>query len=72
VNRHSHNSVHSKRTGEHLSFNGIDRINSAHGYVPGNVVPCCKVCNFMKQSLTQSEFIDNIRLILKHYCQGAV
>lgn len=43
--------------------NGVDRINSDLGYVDGNVVPCCKVCNIMKNVLTVEEFIEHTRNI---------
>ncbi len=45
-----------------IYINGIDRINNDHniGYVVDNVVPCCKICNIMKQALTEQEFIDHL------------
>ena len=39
---------------------GIDRINSKLGYVLQNIRPCCKFCNFMKHSSTESEFYNRI------------
>lgn len=36
--------------------NGIDRLDSAIGYVTGNVVPSCRLCNFAKRDLTVAEF----------------
>jgi len=47
-------------------YNGIDRINSDLGYVEGNVVPCCKQCNFAKRDLPVSEFIDWITAAYTH------
>ncbi len=51
--------------------NGIDRKNNCDGYVPENVVPCCKVCNWAKGKMTYGEFIvwlnhvADFRLLLK-------
>jgi hypothetical protein len=44
---------------------GIDRVDSNKGYIEGNMVPCCSICNSMKNSLTQEEFIGHIRHIYK-------
>ena len=38
--------------------NGIDRINNNKGYTIDNVVPCCKICNQAKHTLTLQEFKD--------------
>lgn len=43
-----------------LLANGIDRIDSAVGYIQSNVVPCCKNCNIAKGSLTQKDFLTLI------------
>lgn len=29
-------------------YNGIDRVDNTKGYIIGNIVPCCKNCNFNK------------------------
>ena len=42
---------------------GIDRINSFIGYNIENIVPCCKLCNTMKQQLTTNEFALQIEKI---------
>jgi hypothetical protein len=39
-------------------FNGIDRINNNLGYLPDNVVTCCKHCNFAKRDRDYQEFIE--------------
>jgi hypothetical protein len=41
----------------------IDRIDSAHGYVPGNVHLVTKQVNFAKQSLPMAEFIEMCRRV---------
>lgn len=37
--------------------NGIDRVDNNMGYVPGNVVSCCKICNRAKRSASYEEFM---------------
>lgn len=37
---------------------GIDRLDSGKGYIKGNIVPCCTMCNIMKQSYTEEEFVS--------------
>jgi len=36
---------------------GIDRIDNDVGYTVDNAVPCCKMCNMMKNTLNESTFI---------------
>lgn len=46
-------------------YNGIDRIDSTVGYIPENVVACCKQCNYAKRSYTVDEFriwIDRVHV----------
>lgn len=38
-------------------INGIDRVDNDDAYVEGNVVPCCKWCNWMKLDLDVYDFI---------------
>jgi hypothetical protein len=38
--------------------NGIDRIDNTKGYTMDNVVPCCPICNAMKNALTLDEFLS--------------
>jgi hypothetical protein len=45
---------------------GIDRINNNKGYMNGNVVPCCRKCNYMKFTMTQKEFIDQCKKIVNY------
>lgn len=57
--------THRSYNGEFLS-NGIDRIDSSIGYTIDNCVPCCPICNMMKNDLTYKEFIDHIKRISIH------
>ncbi|MGM0841378.1 MAG: hypothetical protein ACQEWE_11655 [Bacillota bacterium] len=47
-----------KYSGKTFEINGIDRINSNLGYTINNVVPCCKICNSMKNQNSLDEFVD--------------
>jgi len=47
-------------------FNGIDRPDSTKGYLPGNVLPCCEMCNFMKGEDAPNTFIHHVEHILTH------
>jgi hypothetical protein len=49
-----------------VTYQGIDRIDSALGYTTLNVVPCCKKCNYAKHVLSYSEFINHIKKIYEN------
>jgi hypothetical protein len=52
-------------------FCGLDRLNSKIGYIIGNVVPCCPMCNYMKHLSTSNEFIDQVVTIYNNlYKEG--
>lgn len=48
------------------SGGGVDRVDSAKGYVEGNVVPCCTTCNIMKNDHTQEAMINHMIKMLNH------
>jgi hypothetical protein len=45
--------------------NGIDRMDSSKGYTLDNCVPCCKTCNFAKNTVSYSDFLDWIGRLIK-------
>lgn len=45
---------------------GVDRINSAIGYIDGNVRPCCGKCNLMKYTHSTDVFMKHIKKIHDH------
>jgi uncharacterized Fe-S cluster-containing MiaB family protein len=49
-----------------VAINGIDRIDSTIGYTISNCVPCCTICNYMKQSFSQDVFLKQINKIYNH------
>lgn len=50
--------------------NGIDRINNRKGYVDGNCVPCCIICNHAKSSLGFGEYLAHIRAVYQRIQDG--
>jgi len=54
-----------KHRNGHYLHNGIDRINSSKGYINGNVLPCCEICNKAKRDLSLDEFLNWINRIIK-------
>jgi hypothetical protein len=52
--------------GDTISTIGLDRIDNSKGYTLNNVVPCCWICNYMKNSRTKEEFLSQCRKIIAH------
>ena len=48
------------------TYNGLDRIDNAKGYVLDNVVPCCKHCNYAKKGMSTEKFYNLIKLIYEN------
>ena len=46
---------------------GIDRVDSGKGYIKNNSVPCCSVCNIMKNDSTKDDFIKQCKLISEKF-----
>jgi 5-methylcytosine-specific restriction endonuclease McrA len=44
-------------------YNGIDRLDSSEGYVPGNVVTACRRCNVAKHILSHTQFLTLVKAI---------
>lgn len=49
-----------------IRVNGIDRVNNDIGYENGNVVPCCKLCNYFKKNYTVDEFLAHAKRITEY------
>lgn len=45
---------------------GLDRIDSANGYERDNIVPCCKMCNFMKLDSSVEDWFSAMRDIFNN------
>ena len=46
-------------------YNGLDRIDNLKGYTSDNCVPCCGICNRMKGTMTEKDFLHHIKQISK-------
>lgn len=51
---------------EGILYTGIDRIDNKNGYKLGNIVPCCKKCNYLKWSKSRKQFIAWLKKCHKH------
>jgi len=49
---------------QNRGFNGIDRLDSKIGYTKENCVSSCKMCNYMKLSISENVFIKRVEHIL--------
>jgi len=47
-------------------YNSIDRLDNSKGYIEGNVVSCCKICNAMKSKLSEKEFLEHIKKVYEY------
>ena len=45
---------------------GLDRVSNIKGYGIENVVPCCHICNGMKEEMTQFEFLSQCKKIINN------
>jgi len=56
-----------KRLSDHvLKCNGVDRVDSSKGYTKDNSVPCCKVCNYAKHTMSESDFYRWVKRVYEH------
>lgn len=52
--------------GSEIALIGLDRRLPHDPYRKDNVVPCCKICNWMKMDMGEDEWMDKMMTILKH------
>lgn len=55
-----------KNTNQGFTYNGIDRLDNAIGYVRGNVVSCCPECNYKKGDQHVDDFLKWVRSVAVH------
>lgn len=51
--------------------NGIDRIDSNKDYTKNNCVPCCSICNRMKNKYSISTFLNKVKQIYSNHNEGS-
>ena len=49
--------------GSNIETVGIDRIDNNKGYIKGNIKSCCWMCNNMKNTYTEKEFMKQCKKI---------
>ncbi len=50
----------------YVLHNGIDRSDNDLGYITGNVVPCCRRCNYAKRDMSVEEFLTWAHRLARH------
>lgn len=55
----------------HEKITGIDRVDTTKGYFKKNCVPCCKMCNIMKNKFSKEDFINKISSIYNNYIKSS-
>jgi len=56
-------SNNTRRHKREFKYSGLDRLNNKKGYEYGNVLPCCKICNHAKSTMTTGNFLAWIERI---------
>ena len=62
IPNHSKLTEKTKNHGKY-KYNGVDRVENTNGYLTGNCVSCCHICNRAKGEMTVNEFYDWINKI---------
>lgn len=52
-----------RTTKEVFDLNGVDRVDNSIGYIEGNCVPCCSMCNYAKKDNSHSAFLSWVRRV---------
>lgn len=47
----------------HSTGGSLDRVDNAVGYVIGNLLVCCGICNSMKNCMSSGEFVAHVNKI---------
>jgi len=57
---------HKSRCNGAYRHNGIDRLDSSKAYTNNNSVPCCTYCNYAKNDLSKTHFLNHIKKIYNY------
>lgn len=55
-----------------IGISGVDRIDSSKGYIIGNVIPCCEMCNKMKSNYNVYDWLNKIKTIAERIKEGVI
>jgi hypothetical protein len=55
-----------------IVHNGIDRMDNSKGYIRGNCVPCCPICNFAKRTMSLDQFREWVFKVYKEFFKDIV
>lgn len=58
------------RPKEEFWYTGIDRRDNTKGYITGNSVPCCEICNRAKSNLSLKEFEQWLGVLVEFHKKG--
>ena len=58
--------------GNEIKKIGIDRVDNTIGYIKNNIVPCCKICNFMKRDMKVADFLNHTVQITNNITKKAL
>lgn len=58
--------------GDAIPTVGLDRVDNSRGYVLGNVVSCCKTCNFAKHQLDRDAFITHCQKVAAKFATSKI
>ena len=53
-------------------YHGIDRVDNSQGYVIGNVVTFCQICNFAKREMTVEQFLGWVTAIYEYQAERII
>jgi hypothetical protein len=59
--------IHGSSCKTPYTYNGVDRKDNGVGYTIENCVPCCTACNWMKRTLSVTDFVQACQAVVNHF-----